>query len=137
MWRAYKICLLVIFFLSSCGGSAENNGESQDIQKATDSSKADKLKEGAELFSKYGCFICHSLDGTVMYGPPLNDLYLKEVSVLRQGKQRTLVAKRKYLKKSIMDPDYEKVLNYENRIMPEPAIPKEDLEALIDYLMVL
>jgi hypothetical protein len=72
-----------------------------------------------------------------MYGPPLNDLYLNEVSVLRKGKQRTLVAKRSYLKKSITDPDYEKVLNYENRIMPEPAIPKEDLESLIDYLIAL
>ena len=127
MWRTCKLWILVIIFLSSCGGRAGNNRDSQD----------DKLKEGAELFSKYGCFICHSLDGTVMYGPPLNDLYLNEVSVLRKGKQRTLVAKRSYLKKSITDPDYEKVLNYENRIMPEPAIPKEDLESLIDYLIAL
>lgn len=137
MWRTCKLWILVIIFLSSCGGHAENNGESQDIQQATDPSMADKLNKGAELFSKYGCFICHSLDGTVMYGPPLNDLYLNEVSVLRKGKLRTLVAKRKYLKKSITDPDYEKVLNYENRIMPEPSIPKEDLESLIDYLIAL
>ena len=129
--------MLVIMILYSCGNSTEKDADSQDIQQTKHPSKADKLKEGAELFSRYGCFICHSLDGTAMYGPPLNDLYLKEVSVLRQGKQKTLVAKRKYLKKSITDPDYEKVLNYENRIMPEPAIPKEDLEALIDYLMVL
>lgn len=119
MWKACQLGMLAIVFLSSCGDSTDTNNK------------------GEELFSKYMCFTCHSLDGSVMYGPPLNDLYLKEVSVLRQGKQKSIVAKRKYLKKSIMDPDYEKVLDYENRIMPVPNIPKRDLDTLVDYLMEL
>ena len=119
MWKACQLGIIALVFLSSCGDAA------------------DKENEGTELFSRYMCFTCHSLDGRPMYGPPLNDLYLKEVTVLRQGRQKTIVAKRKYLKKSITDPDYEKVLDYENRIMPEPNIPREDLEILVDYLIEL
>jgi cytochrome c551/c552 len=55
----------VIMILYSCGNSTEKDADSQDIQQTKHPSKADKLKEGAELFSKYGCFICHSLDGSV------------------------------------------------------------------------
>lgn len=119
MWKACQLGIFALVFLSSC-------------EDATD-----RPNEGKELFSRYMCFTCHSLDGTPMYGPPLNDLYRKEVTVLRQGRQKIVVAKRKYLKKSITDPDYEKVLDYENRIMPEPNIPGEDLKILVDYLIEL
>jgi len=72
-----------------------------------------------------------------MYGPPLNDLYMKEVAVVRQGKEKTILADREYLTKAITDPDYEKVMEYKNSIMPKPDIPKDDLETLIDYLIEL
>jgi len=72
-----------------------------------------------------------------MYGPPLNDLFMKEVSVVRQGKEETIVADREYFTKAITDPDYEKVLEYKNKIMPKPEIHGDDVETLIDYLIEL
>ena len=89
------------------------------------------------MFSKYGCFACHSLDGSIMYGPPLNDLFMKEVSVVRQGREETIVADREYFTKAITDPDYERVTEYKNKIMPKPEIHEDDVETLIDYLIEL
>lgn len=144
MCRTIKLVVLALVFLSACGevsvkekGNKSNDGDDGNkvLNQATQQSSTDILKEGSELFSKYGCFACHSIDGSVMYGPPLNDLYKKEVSVLRRGKEKTIVADRKYFTKAIMDPDYEKVSDYEIKIMPKPDIPKEDVEILIDYLI--
>lgn len=129
--------MLAFIFLSACGEGPDKNKVNNVINQATKQSNTDKLTEGSDLFSKYGCFACHSLDGSVMYGPPLNGLFMMEVSVLRRGKEKTVIADRKYLSKAITDPDYEKVSEYKKRIMPKPVIPKDDLETLIDYLIEL
>ena len=96
-----------------------------------------KLKKGEELFAKYGCFVCHSLEGKVIYGPPLNGLYMKSVKVMRNGKEIDLVADRDYLIKAITDPRYEKVYDYRNKEMPISAFPEKDAEVLVEYLISL
>ena len=93
------------------------------------------MRTDQTFFPSNGCMACHSLDGGVLYGPPLNDLYMKEVTVVRQGKELTIVADREYITRAITDPDYEKVAEYKSKIMPKPVIPKEDVETLIDYLI--
>jgi len=70
-----------------------------------------------------------------MYGPPLNNLYMKEVSVVREGRETTIIADRDYLTRAITDPEYEKVSEYEHRIMPVPEIPRKDVETLVDFLI--
>jgi hypothetical protein len=70
-----------------------------------------------------------------MYGPPLNDLFMTEVSVVRQGEVKTITADRNYLIRAITDPDYEKVAKYKTKVMPKPEIPGDDVETLIDYLI--
>ena len=70
-----------------------------------------------------------------MYGPPLNGLFMKEVSVVRQGEVKTIIADRDYLTRSITDPDYEKVSGYRSKVMPKPVIPENDVKILIDYLI--
>jgi cytochrome c2 len=129
--------MLAFIFLSACGDGTDKNKDNKAIRQATQQTKPDKLIDGSDLFSKYGCFACHSLDGGVMYGPPLNGLFMKEVSVVRMGKEKTIVADREYLTKAITDPDYEKVSEYKNKIMPKPVIPRDDIETLIDYLIEL
>jgi len=129
--------MLAFIFLSACGEGTDKYKGNKAINQASQQTNADKLTSGSDLFSKYGCFACHSLDGSVMYGPPLNDLFMKEVSVVRSGKEKTIVADREYFTKAIMDPDYEKVSEYKNKIMPKPVIPKDDVETLIDYLIEL
>lgn len=132
--------IVAVIFLSACGeGTDKNKGDkvNKANNKSTQQSNTDILTDGSDLFSKYGCFVCHSLDGGVMYGPPLNDLFMKEVTVERKGKEKTIVADREYLSKAITDPDYEKVLEYKSKIMPKPVIPKDDVETLVDYLIEL
>ena len=137
MYRVYKLVMLAFIFLSACGEGSDKNTGNKAINQATQQSNTDILTDGSYLFSKYMCFTCHSLDGSVMYGPPLNDLFMKEVSVVRKGKEKIIVADRKYLSKAITDPDYEKVSEYKSKIMPKPIIPKDDVETLIDYLIEL
>ena len=129
--------MVVFIFLSSCGEGTDKNKGNKAINQPTQQTNTDKPRDGSDLFSRYGCFACHSLDGSVMYGPPLNDLFMKEVSVVRRGKEKTIVADREYLTRAITDPDYEKVSEYKSRIMPKPLIPKDDVETLVDYLIEL
>ena len=129
--------MVAFIFLSACVEGTDKNKGNKAIKLPTQQTNTDKLTDGSDLFSKYWCFACHSLDGSVMYGPPLNDLFMKEVSVERQGKEKTIVADREYFTKAITDPDYEKVSEYKSKIMPKPVIPKDDVETLIDYLIEL
>jgi len=99
--------------------------------------KAEIFKQGAVLYSKYGCIICHSLDGNVVYGPPLNDIFMKKIKVIRNGEELTVIADREYLKKSITEPRYEKVLEYENKDMPLTFFSEEEVDILVEYLVAL
>ena len=135
MCRTYNLVMVALIFLSACGGGTEKNKDNKVTSQPTQQTDTDKHADGSDLFSKYGCMACHSLDGGVLYGPPLNDLYMKEVTVVRQGKELTIVADREYITRAITDPDYEKVAEYKSKIMPKPVIPKDDVETLIDYLI--
>jgi len=94
------------------------------------------LKKGSELFAKYGCAVCHSMDGKVIYGPPLNGIFMKNIKVIRNGQEFTLVADRDYLSKAISEPRYEKVLEYKNKEMPLTNFSKEETEILVEYIIL-
>lgn len=121
-----RLLLFLSVLLMGCSETSKNKSDSAEI-----------LKEGSELFAKYGCAVCHSLEGEVIYGPPLNGIYMKKLKVLRDGKSIEVVADRKYLKKSISDPRYEKVLEYKNKEMPIANFSDEEAEILVDYLIAL
>ena len=121
-----KLLLCLLFFSVACGKTSQNKKDDIDI-----------LTKGTQLYSKYGCTVCHSLDGTVIYGPPLNEIYMKNVKVIRNGKEFTVIADREYLKKAITEPRYEKVLEYSNKEMPIPAFTQEDANVLVEYLIAL
>jgi cytochrome c2 len=137
MYRSFKLVMVAILFLSACGQETARDKSNKTTNQPTQQTNTGKPASGSDLFSKYGCFTCHSIDGSVMYGPPLNGLFMKEVSVERQGRERTIVADRDYFTKAITDPEYEKVSGYQNKIMPRPAIPGDDVERLIDFLIEL
>ena len=119
-----KLLLCIIFFSIACGKTDQNKHAKEDI-----------LKKGPELYAKYGCAVCHSTDGKEIYGPPLNGIYMKEIKVVRNGKELILIADREYLKKAITDPRYEKVLEYRNKEMPLTQISEEEAEILVDYII--
>lgn len=126
MMKLSRLLLFLSVLLMGCSETSKNKSDSAEI-----------LKEGSELFAKYGCAVCHSLEGEVIYGPPLNGIYMKKLKVLRDGKSIEVVADRKYLKKSISDPRYEKVLEYKNKEMPIANFSDEEAEILVDYLIAL
>lgn len=118
--------LLLLGLLYSCGGdsSKKMNGETT-------------AAEAEDLFHRYVCFTCHSIDGSDMYGPTLQGIYMKELVVIRDGEEKKVTVDRKYLKRSILDPEFEKVKEYQTRTMPKPEITNKELEILIDYIIGL
>ena len=126
MCKTYKLLLFLFLFITACGEAPQKKPDKNEI-----------LKRGSELYAKYACAVCHSLDGTVVYGPPLNGIYMKNVQVIRNGKEFTVIADREYLKKAITEPRYEKVLEYQNKEMPLTQISEEETEILVDYIIEL
>ncbi len=95
------------------------------------------MQQGGSLFQKYGCAVCHSLNGEIIYGPPLNDFYLKKIKVVRNGKEVNIVADRDYLKKAITEPRFEKVSGYSNKEMPLAYFSEDEAEILVDYIILV
>jgi len=126
MGKIRKLSLYLFLLLIGCGKAAEKKPDKQEI-----------LTKGSELFAKYGCAVCHSLEGKVIYGPPLNGIYMKKIKVLREGKEIEVVADQEYLKKAIREPRYEKVLEYKNKEMPLSNFSDEETEMLVNYLIEL
>jgi cytochrome c oxidase subunit 2 len=124
--KMHKVLLCLFFFIVSCGKPPQKKQGEQEI-----------LQKGSELYLKYGCAVCHSTDGKEIYGPPLNGLFMKQVRVIRQGQEFTVTADREYLKKAIVDPRFEKVLDYQNKEMPLTQFSDEEAEMLVDYIITL
>ena len=124
--KIHTLVLYLFIFLTACGEGTINKQENKE-----------SLKEGPDLFLKYGCFACHSLKGEVLYGPALDGLYMKDISVDREGRLINLVANREYLNRAITDPSYEKVNGFQGKLMPHPDISQGDADILIDYIISL
>lgn len=115
---------LYLAFMSACGCSRNKLKNKELI-----------INQGAELYAKYACISCHALDGNVVYGPPLNDIYMKEIKVLRNGEEINLVVNREYLRKAIAEPRFEKVLDYKNKDMPLTFISEDEIDILVEYII--
>lgn len=120
------VLILVFSVLAGCNGTSPKKWNEEK-----------NLKEGAKLYSKYGCTICHSLEGELIYGPPLNNIYMKEIKIIRDGKEMTVTVDQEYLKRAITNPRAEKVLDYQNKDMPEPLFSEEEANILVEYLIIL
>ena len=117
---------IAITMMTGCGQPSGNKTNSEDI-----------MKLGSQLYLRSGCNVCHSLNGSDVYGPPLNDIYKKKITVVRKGREIELTADRKYIKRAIVDRRYEKVIEFRNRDMPITSLSDEDAELLVDYLIEL
>ncbi len=87
---------------------------------------------GALLAQRFGCFACHSVDGSSGIGPTFLDLYGRPV-VARDGSQ--LVADDNYLRQSIVDPMAILTAGYDP-VMPTYAgrIRDHEITGIIAYL---
>ncbi len=95
-------------------------------------------QQGYQLFQQFKCAECHSLQGQIIVGPPLNGLFGSNVH-LENG--QTVVADDAYVKLSILEPDAQIVNGFDSGVMSghimqfESQIAKDNnLEALIAFI---
>jgi cytochrome c oxidase subunit II len=92
-------------------------------------------EQGRRLASEYGCFRCHSVDGTRHIGPSWLDLYQRR-EPLDDG--TTVVADEGYLTESMMDPRAKVVKGFQP-VMPtfQGRIPGPEIAAIVEFIKTL
>src|SRR5512140_55062 len=92
-------------------------------------------EQGRKLAAEYGCFKCHTVDGTRHIGPTWLDLYRKSEK-LQDGK--TVIADESYLTESMMDPAAKIVAGYQN-VMPtfQGRVPAPEIAAIVEFIKTL
>jgi len=91
---------------------------------------------GSSLFQEKGCKACHGIDGTPGVGPTVKGLFGKTVTVLTNGKERTVMADEAYLRKSILEPNADVVKGFPP-VMPPQKLTDQEMEEIIQYLKEL
>jgi len=109
----------------------------QWYQKGKEEIKATKGKpHGPQLYQEKGCVACHSIDGTPRVGPTLKGLFGKNVTVMADGKERSITADEAYLRKSILEPNADVVKGFPP-IMPSEKMTDDEIHELIQYIKEL
>ncbi|MFB3885792.1 MAG: cytochrome c oxidase subunit II [Thermodesulfobacteriota bacterium] len=91
---------------------------------------------GLQLYQVKGCVACHTIDGTPRVGPTFKGLFGKSVTVVTDGKERTVVADEAYLRKSILEPNADVVKGFPP-IMPPEKLTASELDEIVQYLETL
>jgi cytochrome c oxidase subunit II len=103
----------------------------------TGASEESPAQGGKELTTKLGCVGCHSDDGSKRVGPSFKGIFGRPVTVLTDGKERTLTVDSAYIKRSLKEPKADIVKGFP-AVMPSFAnLDDEQVEALVDYLKSL
>ena len=119
-----NLIFLIVFLISGCN--------SQNRNKLT---TKESIQKGEALFATVGCTTCHSLSGEARYGPSLNRILNTEIIVIQGGKEHSLKVDREYIKRSIQDPDFEKLVDFKNKKMPKPTLSPDEIDQITDYLI--
>jgi cytochrome c oxidase subunit II len=108
---------------------------SQDSPEDQLDPRASLAENGRRLAAQYGCFKCHTVDGTRHIGPTWLDLYRKREK-MQSG--QTIVADEAYLTESMMDPAAKVVAGYQN-VMPtfQGRIPGPEIAAIVEFIKTL
>ena len=108
------------FVVTACGGS-DGAGAST----------------GDELYRRYGCASCHSLDGSDGTGPTFKGLAGRTVTLEGGGQTEATPA---YLRRAIVDPDAEVVEGYSPGLMTSAidgydlGSRPEDVDRLVEFI---
>ncbi|TXG39517.1 c-type cytochrome [Seonamhaeicola maritimus] len=100
-----------------------------------DSKEKINIEKGQELFTSVGCATCHSLSGDKLYGPSLNSILGTKTKVIRNDKEYSFIIDKNYIKKSIIDPDYEKPILFKSNKMPKPSLTNFEVDCITNYLL--
>ncbi len=91
---------------------------------------------GSQLYQAKGCAGCHSIDGTPRVGPTFKGLIGKKETVLRSGKEETVVVDETFVRNYILHPNVVVVKGYPP-IMPPIVLTDAELTAITKYLETL
>jgi cytochrome c oxidase subunit 2 len=89
------------------------------------------------LMDQLGCLSCHSLDGTYDTGPSFLGLAGSMRTVMRDGSRREVVADEEYLRRAILDPHADQVVDYPPSMPAPVGLSDDDLQLIIEYIMSL
>jgi cytochrome c oxidase subunit II len=108
---------------------------SQDTPQDGASPITTLAEQGRKLAAEYGCFKCHSVDGTRHIGPSWLDLYLRKEMLEGGG---TAVADEGYITESMMDPRAKVVKGFQP-VMPtfQGRIPGPEVAAIVEFIKTL
>jgi cytochrome c oxidase subunit 2 len=95
------------------------------------------VAEGEKLMARYACSSCHSSDGSRIVGPTFKGLYGSSVTVVADGKERTIRVDEAYLERSIREPNAEIVKGYQPLMPGQPNLTAEEVKAMIAYIKSL
>ena len=91
--------------------------------------------DGRQLLEDYGCFGCHSNDGSELVGPSFKGISTREVRIDRDGANELIKVNRDYLIRAIKQPSADIVEGYPP-IMPEgDYLADEEIEAMVEQLL--
>jgi cytochrome c oxidase subunit 2 len=89
-----------------------------------------------EVMEEWGCFACHSTDGTESVGPTLKGIWGRTVTVIAGGQVYELKSDEAYLRKALLKPSDELVKGYDD-LMPPSELTDEQMSILLEYLKIL
>jgi len=91
---------------------------------------------GFNVLKKYGCNTCHSADGTKLAGTSFKGFYDKTKIVITNTREREIKVDKKYIIKSIYNPDTDIVKGYDPGIMISynNKISEKEIDLIIEYL---
>ncbi|MGQ9809349.1 MAG: cytochrome c oxidase subunit II [Armatimonadota bacterium] len=95
------------------------------------------VAEGEKLMARYACSSCHSSDGSRIVGPTFKGLHGSSVTVVADGKERTIRVDEAYLERSIREPNAEIVKGYQPLMPGQPNLTAEEVKAMIAYIKSL
>lgn len=91
---------------------------------------------GKALLQSKGCLGCHTTDGTRKVGPTYKGLFGSRITVITNGKERTITADDEYIERSISHPQADIVKGYPP-VMPTIPLTDEEMEDIIAYMKTL
>ncbi len=109
------------------------------IAATASSSSMPTILPGERIVKQMGCTACHTTDGTKRVGPSYKGIYGKEVIVIEDGEEKTVMVDDEYIKRSIYDPNAQIVKGYPKGQMLtyKNQLDDTDIELIIEYLKTL
>jgi cytochrome c oxidase subunit 2 len=94
---------------------------------------------GKQVVQRIGCNACHSTDGTKIVGPSYKGVFGHDVTVVTNGKERTIKADEDYIRRSILDPNADIVKGFNKGLMLsyKDQVTEEQIELIIEYIKSL